>query len=432
MNKQNLLLISIDSLRADAVSLFNPELDNTPFLENFSSDATVFESAFSQAEWTVPSHTSVFTGLYPTEHGVISGERSLGNHPTLPETLSNNGYEMEANFRLNWFTGGDILRGFGPLDTTEKEYSNGVTEKFKQLIKKSSILRQIARGVYRGSFRGHMHDQSVVDSAIEAVNDATEPFCHFIHLNDAHWPYSPTAPFHKAATDRPTWQLARNRAYTQQKMFDENLPSEPANNKKMKIMKDLYLGSVRQVDHHLKTLLTSISKKTLNNTIIVIFGDHGEAFGEQGEIGHNKPIPEVTHVPLMISDPDENIPTSIIKQTVQLIDLYPTLADLLNVEVPQTNATNLLEEEQPGLAFTHSGEPPDDDVFLDEYVVWRSPDNYVSWDYWDDEFTEYGNTSGLKQKLKDHISNLDYVPPKTRAKMDEKTTRQLKDLGYLQ
>jgi arylsulfatase A-like enzyme len=276
-----------------------------------------------------------------------------------------------------------------------------------------------------------MHDQHVVDEAIEAINTAKEPFCHFIHLNDAHWPYSPTAPFHKAVTERPTWQLAWNRAYTQQKMFDENNPTSPANSQKMAIMKDLYLGAVRQVDHHLENIFTNIPDKTLHNTVIVIFADHGDAFGEKNEVGHNAPIPEVTHVPMIIKDPTETIPQSRAEKTVQLIDLYPTLAELLDVEVPRTKATNLVKNDPSGLAFTHSGEPSTGDRFLEEYVVWRSPTDYVTWDYRNGEFAEFGQTDGLKQELEDHMSDLDYVPPESRDEMGEQSVRQLKDLGYL-
>ncbi len=427
-----MLIISIDSLRADATSLLNPNLENTPFIEQFSSDGTVFRSAFSQAEWTVPSHTSVFTGLYPTEHGVVSGDRALGDHPTLAELLKNGGYQTGANFRLNWFTGGGILRGFGDYEIDKRERSNWLIETAKESIKQSSTLRQVARGIYRGSFRGHMHDQHVVDGAIEAINSTEEPFCHFVHLNDAHWPYSPTAPFHKAATERPTWQLAWNRAVTQQKLFDEDNPTSPANSEKMAIMKDLYLGAVRQVDHHVENLLTNIHEGVLQNTIVVIFGDHGEAFGEHGEIGHNAPIPEVAHVPLMIRDPTDTLPSSSIEQTVQLIDLYPTLADLLDINVPETDATNLITNNPPEVAFTHAGDPVGQTHFLEEYVVWRSPTDYVALDYQSGKFAEHGQTGRLRGLLEDHISNLEHISPKGREEMDEQTVRQLKDLGYME
>jgi arylsulfatase A-like enzyme len=433
MDQSNLLLVSIDSLRADSASLFNSELQNTPYLETFSDQCTMFDSAFSQGIWTVPSHTSVFTGLYPTEHGVVTSERSLGEHPTLAEVLQDEGYDTAANFRLDWFNGGGILRGFDrPTEEHETEDETAsFSQSIKNGIKRSSVLRRIARGVYRGSFRGHMHDQHVVESAIDAIESASEPFCHFVHLNDAHWPYSPTAPFHRAATDRPTWQLAWNRAYTQQKLFDEGTPSTPANSRKMAIMKDLYLGAVRQVDHHLENLISSIPDSTLDDTVVVVFGDHGEAFGEHGEIGHNAPIPEVTHVPLLICDPTGTLPQSTISETVQLVDLYPTLADLLKVDVPETNATNLVADGPPEIAYTHSGHPEDGDYLLDDYAVWASPDDYLVSNAETDEYEEHGQSDGLRERLEAHIDTLDYVPPEGQRDMDEEAERRLQDLGYL-
>jgi arylsulfatase A-like enzyme len=431
MDRPNLLVVSIDSLRADAVSILDSDVSTTPYLEELSSDATVFESAFTQAEWTVPSHTSVFTGLYPTEHGVVSGDHVLGNHPTLAERLSDEGFETEASFRLDWFTGGGILRGFGELRRDRPDDGGGMLQRAKMAVKRNAILRQVARGVYRGSFRGRMHDKHVVDDAVEKLQSATEPFCHFVHLNDAHWPYSPTAPFHKAATDRPTWQLAWNRAYTQQKLFDERDPESPADSEKMAVMKDLYLGAVRQVDHHLETLLTNVPDDVFDETIVVVFGDHGEAFGEKGEIGHNAPIPEVAHVPMLIKDPTGAIPVSRINEPVQLADLYPTLGALLDLDLPDTNASNLASHDDSRIAFTHAGESIDDGRYLEQYVAWRSPTDFVTWDYSEDEFFEQGRTDGLKQELEEHLSNLQRVTTKTGRELETDAERNLRDLGYM-
>jgi arylsulfatase A-like enzyme len=431
MKKPNVILISIDSLRADAVSALNPQSGYTPFLREFARGSTVFESAFAQADWTVPSHMSVFTGLYPTEHGVISGNRSLGSHPTLAERSSELGYETKANFRLSWFNGGELLRGFEQTEIDSDCGQDGLVTKVKNTIKKSAVLRRLARGVYRGSFRGHMHDQSVVESAINDVMTATQPFFHFLHLNDAHWPYSPTAPFHKVATNQPTWRLAWNRAYTQQNIFDEALPDEPLATNKMELMRDLYLGAVRQIDYHLKSFITNIPAEVLQNTVIIIFGDHGEAFGEKDEIGHNAPIPEVTHVPLIVRDPTERLPATRIAETVQISDLYPTVAEIIGVDIPQTNMTSLLNHEKDNIAFTHAGEEYSQDNLLSEYVAWRSPEDYLYWDKKEDTYIKHGNHDGLNQALENHINSMSHVTPQSTDQLSERNISQLKDLGYM-
>jgi len=106
MNQPNLLLISIDSLRADAVSSIDTSVSTTPFFDELVEQSSLYTAAFSQGVWTVPSHTSIFTGLYPTEHGVYDedavseGEVSLGDHPTIGQKLQENGYETRAFFRL--------------------------------------------------------------------------------------------------------------------------------------------------------------------------------------------------------------------------------------------------------------------------------------------------------------------------------------------
>jgi arylsulfatase A-like enzyme len=135
MKTPNVIFISVDSLRSDAVSVLNPQSGYTPFLERFCEDSTVFESAFAQADWTGPSHMSIFTGLYPTEHGVISGEHSLGNRPTLAEKASQSGYETKANFRLSWFNGGGLFRRFEQTETDSDHGQAGLSAKFKSVIK---------------------------------------------------------------------------------------------------------------------------------------------------------------------------------------------------------------------------------------------------------------------------------------------------------
>jgi arylsulfatase A-like enzyme len=438
MNRPNILLISIDSLRADAVSTVGSEMNTTPFLDSLADKSTLFTSAFSNGIWTAPSHASIFTGLYPTEHGVYDsgaisqGNVSLGDHPTLGSRLKATGYNTEAFYRLGWLGSGDILRGF-ESDTEEREedYSN-FGSILDSLSSKLPVGRTLLRAIYRGTFRGHMADENVLNPATGRLQSTSSPFCFFVHLNDAHWPYSPVKPFYNQFTDRSFPSLFWNRAYVQTRMYsleDNNWTPSP---KQIDVMKDLYLGAVRQVDHHLESLITAIPDDVLDKTVVVIFGDHGEAFGEGGKLGHNDIIPEVAHVPLLIKDPTGQLEKGRIDTPVQLADIYQTIGSLAGVSVPETNTNDLTETLPKSPVFTHTGQNPRDDSLMKKYGIWRTSSDYLVWNAETDTIDRYGNTDGLKTELDRHIEELNHVPPTGNKALDSDAKDRLRELGYLQ
>src|SRR5690606_17881243 len=94
MAKPNILLIILDTLRRDRLSAYGHGRETSPALDAFAQDATLFERAIAPAQWTIPAHSSIFTGLYPSAHGVTQANGQLsGMHPTLAEILRGDGYE---------------------------------------------------------------------------------------------------------------------------------------------------------------------------------------------------------------------------------------------------------------------------------------------------------------------------------------------------
>jgi arylsulfatase A-like enzyme len=437
MNKKNILLISIDSLRADAVSAIGPKESTTPFFDNLADTSTLFTSAFSQGIWTVPSHASIFTGLYPSEHNlydehaVSAGDVSLGDHPTLGQRLRDHGYETSAFYRLGWLSGAGILRGFksetNNRSSGEKEFINSLDS----ILSTIPIGRAFARAIYRGSFAGHMPDKKIVTRAADAINSASSPFCFFVHLNDAHWPYSPSRPFHSQFSDRSILSLFWNRAYTQTQLFPLQSDVPTLSKTQVDVMKELYLGAVRQVDHHLMSLINKIPDDTLDETIIIIFGDHGEAFGENDELGHNAPIPEVTHVPLLIRDPTGSLPVGSVDDAVQLADIYQTVGSLAGISLPDTNTSDLTAYDPARPAFTHAEQNNNTDILCGKYAVWKSHRDYIIWDAVHDTTYKRGDISGLREPLDNHLDRLDPVSPTSASALTDDTKQQLSELGYL-
>jgi len=438
MAHHNIIFISIDSLRADAVSALGVEATTTPFFNELAEQSSLYTSAFSQGIWTVPSHTSIFTGLYPTEHrvydedAVSEGEVSLGDHPTIGQKLQENGYETRAFFRLGWLSSAGILRGFEFESKNSGDEGFSIASTLDSLSSKLPVGRTFLRAIYRGTFRGHMADEDVVNDAVSAIQAASEPFCHFVHLNDAHWPYSPVNPFHDQLTDHRFPTLFWNRAYVQSRMFPLADDSWIPSTEQIEVMKDLYLGAVRQVDYHFESLITAIPDDVLDETIIIVFGDHGEAFGESGELGHNDIIPSVAHVPLLIRDPTGQLSSGRVDTPVQLADLYETVGSLTGITVPDTNSNDLTEGPPDDPAFTHSGQNEVDDSLLGKYGVWRSASDYLIWDAVNDTVERHGDADGLKDELDSHIEDLKRVPPTGTKALDDEAKDRLRELGYLQ
>lgn len=139
-NQPNILCISIDSLRRDFCSIYTESEDTTPFLNSISDELTIFQNAISPSCWTLQVHGSVFTGLYPPEHGVLDKNNSLGDHPTFAELLSRKGYDTQSFGYNGWFEAGDILRGFNhtPTDPFDSSISKTIKRRIRQLSRTES------------------------------------------------------------------------------------------------------------------------------------------------------------------------------------------------------------------------------------------------------------------------------------------------------
>lgn len=438
MTRPNFLLVSIDSLRADAVSVFDGPDSTTPQLNELASGGTAFTNAFTPALWTLPAHTSTFTGLYPAEHGVMSGETRLGDHPTLAELLGDAGYETRSYYRLDWLGAGDVLRGFESTDASVDGQNSDSTSPQEAIGRAldavSEDLKQFVRGIYRGTFRGPLPDRRVVDDALSGLNESEEPFCHFVHLNDAHWPYSPTAPYHNQFTSRPWPRLFWNRAYTQRKLYDGEQTDYTPSEIGAEVAKELYLGCVRQTDAHLTRLIEGLKQRGLyENTIIIVFGDHGEAFGESGYFGHGDyPIPEVASVPLVIRDPTDTVPTGRKSAPVQLNDIYPTVTDIVGIESPEIRSKSIVSD-QRDVAFTHVfGTDVDSGSDPRYFGVWKTASDYFVWDESTQSVLESKGHPPESEVLQNHKSNLQRVEPQTDASLDANAKANLRQLGYLE
>ena len=271
-SRKNVLLITIDTLRADRLSCYSPEHLQTPTIDKFAERGVLFSRAFAHTSTTLPSHTNILCGTTPLHHGVHDNFNFVLNKEflTLTEHLKDFGYSTGA------FVGGFPLDSRFGLDQGFDVYDD-------DFGKKSGLEIQA---------------EFVVDKALSWLKIRENPWFLWVHCYDPHDPYDPPEPFLRQNED------------------------------------DIYNGEVAYVDHILERLYTYLEKNELfNSTLIVFTGDHGEALGQHGEVTHGFfAYNEVIRIPLIICSPE--ISKGRVDQHVSHIDIFPTVCDMLDVKKP--------------------------------------------------------------------------------------------------
>jgi arylsulfatase A-like enzyme/Flp pilus assembly protein TadD len=278
--RPNILLITIDTTRADHVGAYGDAMARTPVFDRLASEGVLFERAVSVAPITLPAHVSLLTGRYPFSHGVRNNGnfRVADDVPTLATALHDRGYRTAAfvsAFVLDRRSG--LSRGF---DEYDDRFDAGGALKADDEIER------------RGDRTGQLAEDWVAMQAGDTAG-SRPPFFVWLHLYDPHDPYTPPAPFA---------EMFRSHPYDGEIAFD-----------------DAVVGSV--VDR-LKRL------GVLSTTIIAVVGDHGESLNEHGEVTHAIFVYEsVLRVPMVVWWPGLLGPARV-APPVRGIDLTPTLLDL--------------------------------------------------------------------------------------------------------
>jgi len=260
----NVVVVSIDTLRADHVGAYGYGRPTTPNLDSLAAGAVLFENAISQSSWTRPAHMSIFTGLHPAEHGyvgLIDRGRLDASVPTLASVLRANGYHTIA------FTGGvNVAAVYGFDNGFDLYRSNGK------------------------SFRDNLEE-----TRYWLTNEAEEPFFLFWHGYDAHTPY----------TNDPIDRDALGLPAKPRRLGLRRTCRDPGGAGRIGKVVDEYDAAIHRADRYLGKLVSELSRRALlESTVIVVLSDHGEEFLDHGGCLHlNTLYREVLHVPLVIRSP---------------------------------------------------------------------------------------------------------------------------------
>lgn len=301
----NVLMIVIDTLRADRLGVYGNKRGLSPFLDELAAKGVVFPHAYAASSWTVPSIASLFTSHYPSQHNVTTFDSKLPDEAeTLAEKLASYGYVAGgflANFRLTAALG--YAQGF--------EYWRTYTGNAQTGVK------------VRGS---RLRGESLQWLESLSSQQAARPQFLYLHYMEPHSPYQPSEPF-RSRFIKPAEGI--DEATANQKVGRMNFAAVTW--REVQLLRSLYDGEVASVDAELRELFTVLERRGfLEHAIVVITADHGEEFKEHGRMAHGYALyDESIRVPLIILAPGHQ--PRVVEENVSLVDVAPTILDLLTL-----------------------------------------------------------------------------------------------------
>lgn len=329
-NMPNVLLIVLDTVRAQNVSAYGYGRPTTPNLDRIGERSVRFQRAITSAPWTLPSHATMFTGRWHHELSLGWNQALDTAYPTLAEVLSQQGY-LTAGFvaNLDFCTEQfGLSRGF--LHYEDWPVSIGQTilsTAYGRQVSNVSALRE-AVGFY--DLLSRKNAAEITNDFLRWLPAQTErPFFAFLNYYDAHQLYLPPSPFDTQFGPRRT----RNKYvyYTHAAEVESMWTMSP---EEVQAEVDAYDGAIAYTDDQLGRLFAELETRgVLDNTLVIVTGDHGEQFGEHGLFGHtNSLYIQTLHVPLLVSMPSQ-LPTGVeVSDSISLRDLPTTILDVLELE----------------------------------------------------------------------------------------------------
>lgn len=346
--RPNIVLIVADAVRAKNMSVYGHINQTTPFLESFTNDATLYNHAYSPGSWSIPSHTSLFTGYPVVEHELTT--HSIGPHRleaghTIWESLAEEGYSTAEFVQGHYITSDELglARGFDSImdrsdfdlreypfnaldpskftrdpdkdDSPEQQYLKAALmsgKPIRALLNGASVAKpQLYSKFSPSSWKLKENDISrqISESFLEWQTQQDGPWAAFLNLPSAHGPYLPKPEFNQWGDERlRKLQIELHNARWE--FYSGRTPWWVC-----RARESLYDGCIRQIDAAIERIIQTLRQRSeLDETLVVITADHGEGFGEASRVRdgfrvvtHRSGVHEtVLHVPLIVRSPDQN------------------------------------------------------------------------------------------------------------------------------
>jgi len=407
-NRPDIFLIVLDTQRADRLSCYGCSRRTSPNLDLFAKGSTFFERAIAPAQWTIPSHASMFTGEYPTTHMTLQVYSALSpQYTTLAERLRLSGYHT-VGFSNNAMVGildNDLTRGFerffnygasvpaapavasslpGPLAKLWERTVGAVARFIRPIENRIACSPKLFRlGMNRwlrpfwalfpstkgNARRSLQHVRAYVRAY--RMNAHRRPLFVFINLMETHVPFNPPPRFlERFAPYMRREQAARNFVrYFSKAVYEWSTPlAKPLTELEWRVIHDLYDAEVAYQDHVLGRFLRYLDRLyRADNVMIIIVSDHGEGLGEHGFMGHTFAVyQEQAHVPLIIRYPPQYPPGRRIEPYVSSRRIYHTILEAAGIAYTVHENPGLEENAALSLARTVEGNDPEGEVAVVE------------------------------------------------------------------
>lgn len=303
----NIILISIDTLRADHLGCYGYSRNTTPNIDEFSKDSILFKETIAQAPSTEPSHASIFTSLIPSHHGAFfSMKKPIPPQiVTMAEILKENGYKT-----FSYNGGGQVAAEFG-FDQGFDLYSSFPSE--GEHLDKAFITK--------------------VESAIDWIkNNPNEKFFAFLHTYEVHHPYTPKKEYLHLFENSYSGALPEH--ISKDLLTDINEGRVKMSTEDKQHIINTYNAEIFSMDKAFSVLLDFLKKQSLyDNTLIIFTSDHGEEFNEHGKMGwHSHALyDEQLKIPFIMKLPNSKYASTIIHEQTRSLDILPTVLDILNI-----------------------------------------------------------------------------------------------------
>ncbi|MFT4540884.1 MAG: arylsulfatase A-like enzyme [Planctomycetota bacterium] len=301
VERPNLILISLDTLRADRLGCYGYDRPTSPAIDKWSARGVRFANTISESSWTLPSTMTMFTGVPPSVHGVIKRRKSLPETlPTVFEVLAQRGY------RTFGFTAGAFVKG-------HRGFNRGFEEYQDEPVDFRTVLEQ-------------------AQARIESF-DEDEAYALFLHTFDVHCPYHPPTTYIDQFRTRPTDDHLDTEAGCGN-MGDPIFNDLDLNAGQARFLSDQYDAGIRWVDDAIAEFQSFLdARNELSRTVLVLTSDHGEEFMEHGRIGHQRTLNiETLRIPLIVLAPQ--LEPHVVEAGASLSDVMPTILELLDVGPP--------------------------------------------------------------------------------------------------
>jgi arylsulfatase A-like enzyme len=310
--KYNVVLITVDSLRADFLGTYNPEIrreNTTPNIDAWARKACTFSRTITQSSHTSPAFLGILSGNYPSKYGdwfnVVSDKR-----PLMAEILKDHGYHTYA------FNSNPYISHYYNFNRGFDLYQDNMPPLTGKKVKKTSLfllsrLKAVLSEPYENA-------ETINSQVMKQLPSIKAPYFIWVHYMDVHGPYIP----------KKGWSI-KNRikaAYLWRKSLHR--PAEISPDQRNWLIKS-YKEEIAYLDHHIMTLLNHFNQE---DTIVILTADHGDLFGEHDLYGHTlKLYNQLLHVPLFIKHQDTQS-GHCVKSPVRSIDILPTLMEILNIK----------------------------------------------------------------------------------------------------